>query len=171
MSNEFEEFRNAWKDLLKEIDKSFKITKFLNWSNSKLESKKNRLILYIIVVATFTFLLFCEPCQASQTEHLINTIRSNAGVHEVIESNYLNVRADKRAKEVYNNWSHEGYEKYSKGEVLAKNHTFIGAFRAWYNSRIIKETGNISHYDNLIKEEYWLFGYGKFRNIRVIIFQ
>jgi uncharacterized protein YkwD len=113
--------------------------------------------------------IFSAIIYTSQFEFLLERYRAINGMHPLIETHQLDKCAQKRAAIVYTTeFSHDGWQDdYCgagiRGENLARNYdSNTEALRAWIESP--------AHNENLLQDKYRTFGVGKFKNIRVLLF-
>lgn len=136
-----------------------------------------------IITIILAFTLLVPVARASQTEFLINKYRATHGLHELIQSDYLDSLAHERACWLNSDWNkvktyyqrtcnagdcrHLGFASFAKsnkirGENLAYKYNWLDTLRAWIKSP--------THNDNLLGD-YSLIGLGECRKIKVLLLQ
>ncbi|WP_434311563.1 DUF4214 domain-containing protein [Hominifimenecus sp. rT4P-3] len=95
---------------------------------------------------------------------LVNQARAEAGVKPLVSSDYLNQIALQRAKEIVNDFSHDGLSKYgSFGENIAYGYpTSQAVFQGWM--------GSAGHRANILRANYGTIGCARYGNYWVQIF-
>lgn len=96
---------------------------------------------------------------------LVNQARAEAGVKPLVSSDYLNQIALQRAKEIVNDFSHDGLSKYGAfGENIAYGYTSSQAvFQGWM--------GSPGHRANILRADYGKIGCARYGNYWVQIFE